>query len=248
MGLVIPEPEPEPAESENEFEGWLTSDEACSELGGIAPATLTRAAQQKVVRRRQDPGSSKPRYLYDPASITEANEAGVFRTSPASENILNGGANAVRATNDLALRMGDKLLALVDKVSVVLDANTRANETMQKAMLSQFERVDKRCSQLETSQIEFIQAREQLLSEQNERDIEAAQAAQSIQLKERAIEGLFTNMPALLELWKMHTESQKEAKAEAVALPEKVEQAPQSAPPTEAIVVIEKEVDPHADS
>jgi ribosomal protein S2 len=116
-------------------------------------------------------------------------------------------------------------------------------------MLSQFERVDRRCSQLETSQIEFIQAREQLLSEQNERDIEAAQAAQSLQLKERAIEGLFTNMPALLELWKMHTESQKETKEEAAkvsVLPEKVEQGVESVSPSEAVVVIEEKA--HADS
>jgi hypothetical protein len=225
----------EETESENEFEGWLTSDEACSELGGISPATLTRAAKQKVVLRKQDPRSSLTKYLYDPASVTEAREAGIFNASPATENLLNGGANAVRATNELALRMGDKLLALVDKVTSVLNANTLANETMQRAMLAQFERVDRRCAQLETSQIEFITAREQLLSEQNERDIDAAAAAQSLMVKEKAIAGIFQNAPALLELWKLHLENERVEKAPGPELAK----APEAEP---AKTVVEKEV------
>lgn len=195
--------EPELEGSEGcDVETWLTAEEVAAECGLQGVPAVTRAYQRGLLgkERRKDRRGTKSVYVYDPIAVEEARAGGQLGTALAGEGVLAGAASNQLQANNLAIRMAEKLIEGVSVVIKAHEAQTATLSALAKSFLEQFERVDKRCAALEVAHLDFIKAKEELLNEESERDLQLLKFERSSDLRTKALDSLVTHAPALLEL------------------------------------------------
>lgn len=163
-----------------EYEGWLTGAQAAAATGLTLPSISRLAQSGELVRKKVD-----GRWLYDPQTVAA-------RLKPGTDVP----AATAAATAGLIKAMSDMIPALMGQVIEM----SRAHHTATSKLVEQ---LTERCAMLEETQTKMLVTREAYLDGKADREIANKQADWTMAQKERVINGVANNAPALLELLMM---------------------------------------------
>ena len=187
------------------FEDWISAAEV-SRVLGCSIATVSRMGSNGELPREKVNGT----YLYDPAAVQA-------RTTPAQPQ--ESGATTLAASASLLRALAGLVPELVDRV-ISMSKEYQAGSAVIVRQLA------KRCATLEGQQTAMLAAREAYLDGAAERELDAIEARASIARKEKVVNQLVEQGPALLELAKLFFEQHAEEKEEPNGEPPESERSP----------------------
>lgn len=173
------------------FEDWISAAEV-ARLLNCSIATVSRMGTQGELPREKVNGT----YLYDPAAVQARMGSAPGTPQETAATTLAASASLLRALSGLVPELIDRVISM-----------SKAYQESSVALVGQ---LTERCKTLEGQQTAMLAAREAYLDGTAARELEEVKTAAAIERRDKVVNQLVEQGPAILELAKLFLQKDKD--------------------------------------